>query len=347
MRGIQLIAVLLLIASCKKPEAPSIPERYENGILVLNEGLYEQNNASMTFYDGAESFQLVFKSENGRGIGDTANDFDAYSLLGKEYIIVAVNLSSQIEIIERKTLKVVAQIPLYDGINARQPRDIDIYGTRAYVCNFDGTVAVIDLISYTIIDLIEVGANPDGLVIVGDYLYVSNSGGLDYPVYDSTMSVINLSSLSLVETFETRINSTQMIVDEQGEIYLLSNGNYADVSAALLRIDPTTNTVVQTIEMPISSMAYTYNGFYYYDEDEQAIYFYNTVTEDINTSPFLSVADYETFHGIKYDAQNDRLLCVDANGYVNSSTVNAYSLSGEFLFQFQAGLLATDMIFNN
>ena len=191
------------------------------------------------------------------------------------------------------------------------------------------------------------GANPDGLVIVGDYLYVSNSGGLDYPVYDSTMSVINLSSLSLVETFETRINSTQMIVDEQGEIYLLSNGNYADVSAALLRIDPTTNTVVQTIEMPISSMAYTYNGFYYYDEDEQAIYFYNTVTEDINTSPFLSVADYETFHGIKYDAQNDRLLCVDANGYVNSSTVNAYSLSGEFLFQFQAGLLATDMIFNN
>jgi DNA-binding beta-propeller fold protein YncE len=347
MRGIQFIAVLLFIASCKKPEPPSVPEKYENGILVLNEGLFEQNNASMTFYDGAEAFQLVFKSENGRGLGDTANDFDTYSLLGKEYIIVAVNLSSQIEIIERKTLQVVAQIPLFDGVNARQPRDIAIYGTRAYVCNFDGTVAVIDLISYTIIDLIEVGANPDGLAIVGDYLYVSNSGGLDYPVYDSTMSVINLSTLSLVETFETRINSTQMIVDEQGEIYLLSNGNYTDIPSALLRIDPTTNSVIQTVEMQMTSMEYTHNGFYFYNEDEQAVYFYNTVTEAVNPMPFLSVADYETFHGIIYDAENERLFCVDANGYVNSSTVNTYTLSGEFLFEFKAGLLATDMIFNN
>ena len=76
----------------------------------------------MTFYDGAESFQLVFKSENGRGIGDTANDFDAYSLLGKEYIIVAVNLSSQIEIIERKTLMPAMNLKPCEGRSFKRLR---------------------------------------------------------------------------------------------------------------------------------------------------------------------------------------------------------------------------------
>lgn len=348
MKGLQFIIVLLLFASCKKkPEAPLVPEKYENGILVLNEGLFEQNNSSMTFYDGSESFQLVFKSENGRGLGDTANDFDTYTLLGKEYIIIAVNVSSQIEIIDRKSLQVVAQIPLFDGINARQPREIEIYGTRAYVCNFDGTVAVIDLISYSIIDLIEVGANPDGMTIVGDYLYVSNSGGLNYPIYDSTMSVINLSSLAVEETFETRINCNQMITDEQGEIYLVSNGNYMDVPRALLRIDASSNTVIETTEMQISSLTPAGNGFYFYNSDDAAIYFYNALTETVDPSPLISLADYETFYGLTYDSTNQRLFCVDGNGYVNSSTVRAYNLSGEVLFEFQAGILATDMIFNN
>ena len=348
MRYYYIIAVLFVLMACKKkPEPPSVPAQYESGVVVLNEGLFEQNNASLTFYDGTTSFQQVFMSENGRGLGDTANDFDTYSFGGKEYIIIAVDISSQVEIIDRKTLKTVAQIPFFDGVNAREPRHIVVNGTRAFVCNFDGTIGIIDLITNTLIDLIEVGANPDGLAIVNDKLYVSNSGGLHYPIYDSTLSVIDLSTLLVEETFETRINCTQMIVDDQAEIYLLSNGNYDDIPPALLRIDPLTNTVVETTEMQITSLAYYNNWMYFYNENEEAVFRYNTVSEAVEPTPFMDVSSFETFGGIVIDKINECLFCIDANGYVNSSTVMAYNFSGNFLFEFKAGLVATDLIFNN
>ncbi|NOQ71552.1 MAG: hypothetical protein GQ574_06100 [Crocinitomix sp.] len=348
MKYYYLITVLFVLIACKKkPEPPTVPAQYESGIVVLNEGLFEQNNASLTFYDGTTVYQQVFMSENGRGLGDTANDFDTYSFGGTEYIIIAVDISSQVEIIDRKTLKTVVQIPFFDGINAREPRHINVNGTRAFVCNFDGTIGVIDLISNSVIDLIDVGANPDGLAIVNDKLYVSNSGGLHYPIYDSTLSVINLSTLLVEETIETRINCTQMIVDDQDEIYLLSNGNYDDVSPALLRIDPLTNTVLETTEMEITSLAYYNNWMYFYNESEEAVYRYNTVTEAVEPTAFMDVSSYETFGGIIIDKTNERLFCIDANGYVNSSIIMAYNLSGNFLFEFKAGLVATDLIFNN
>ncbi|MFT5819033.1 MAG: DNA-binding beta-propeller fold protein YncE [Crocinitomix sp.] len=348
MKYYYYIAVLFVLIACnKKPLPPAIPAQYDSGIVVLNEGLFEQNNSSLTFYDGTTSYQQVFKSENGRGLGDTANDFDTYSFGGKQYIIIAVDVSSQVEIIDRKTLKVVAQIPFFDGINAREPRQIKVHGTRALVCNFDGTVGVIDLISNTLVDLIEVGANPDGLAIVNDKLYVSNSGGLNYPIYDSTVSVIDLATLIVEETFETRINCSQMIVDGQDEIYLVSRGNYDDISPALLRIDAATNTVLEISEMEIGSIAYYNNWIYFYNGDEEAVYRYDTQTEMVEPTPFMDVSSYETFGGIIIDETNERLFCLDVNGYVNSSTIIAHNLSGEFLFEFTGGLIASDLIFNN
>jgi DNA-binding beta-propeller fold protein YncE len=178
-----LIAIfgLLLLVGCNKnkPLPPAVPDRYENGILVLNEGLFEQNNASITFYNGTEVYQQVFKSENNRGLGDTANDFEAYELNGERYVIVAVDISSQLEIFSQTTLKSVAQIPLFDAEgNAREPRLVKVVGDKAYSCNFDGTIAVINLHSFQVVDLISVGANPDGMAISNDKLFISNSGGL-------------------------------------------------------------------------------------------------------------------------------------------------------------------------
>ncbi len=349
MKNLVIFILVLGAFSCKKdpPIPPEIPDKYEDGVLVLNEGLFEQNNASISFYDGTESFQLVFESENSRGLGDTANDFEAYSIGGEDYIIIAVDVSSQVEIIERTTMKTVAQIPLFDGINAREPRRIKVLGDIAFVCNFDGTVAIIDLTTNALVTLVEVGANPDGLVVVGDKLYVSNSGGLHYPVYDSTISVINTTSYAVETTFETRINSTQMVLDGQGEIYLVSRGNYDDIPPAMLRIDTETNTVLDVLELPISSLVLYNDWLYFYHADDAVVYRYNTLTETIDPTVIVDLSSYETFFGFHIDPITNRIYCIDANGYVNSSTISVYQINGDYLFQFQAGLNANDFIFNN
>ncbi len=346
-----IIFVVIVILGCKKtpPEPPENPAEFENGIVALNEGLFEQNNATLSFYsnENGEEFQQVFQTENGRGLGDTANDFEAYSLDGEDYIIIAVDVSSQVEIIERFTLKTVAQIPIFNGANGRSPRRVKVYGRNAFVCNFDGTVAVISLDTYTIEAIVEVGANPDGLLTIDNRLYVVNSGGLNFPVYDSTISVIDMDTKAVISTFETRINAAQIDLDSEGEIYLLSRGNHSDISPALMRIDPSTENVLETIEKPISTITTAGDWLYYYDTEEKGVFRINTITEVSDPTRLIDGSGFETFFGIHIDLVKNRIYCVDANGYVNSSTIRVYDLTGTFQFEFQGGLNANNLIFNN
>lgn len=347
MKIVVIIGLLVGLMACNKnqPPPPTVPDKYENGILVLNEGLFEQNNASITFYNGVDAYQQVFKSENNRGLGDTANDFESFEIGGVRFVIVAVDISSQLEIFNQNTLKSIAQIPLFDAEgHAREPRVISVKGNMAYVCNFDGTVAVIDLNTFQQIALIQVGANPDGMTIANEKLYVSNSGGLHYPIYDSTVSVIDLNTNAVVETFVTRINCTQIIADQHGDLYQVSNGNYGDIGPALLRINETTHAIEAITEATISSLVLDGDWMYYFDGDNAAIKRFNILTEVFDPTKIIDLSDFETFHGFVIDSPSNRIYCMDANGYVNSSTIHAYSLQGSFLFEFKAGLVATDLI---
>jgi hypothetical protein len=342
---------VLVLQACKKddpPAPPSSPGKYENGILVLNEGLYQQNNASLCFYSLTDHtvYTQSFFTENGRGLGDTANDFEMYTIDGTSYIIIAVDVSSQLEIVEATTLKSVAQIPLFDGTQARQPRHIKIYNAKAFVCNFDGTVVVIDLITNSILQTIQVGDNPDGLASIGNKLYVSNSGGLNYPVYDSTVSVINMDSYVVDETIATRINCNTMIVDAQNEIYLLSAGNYTSIQPALLRINTTTNEVMEEFPVPVRAMTKVSDWIYYYDEQTKTIKRFNTLDETFEGVSLIDCSLYETFYGMQYDNDLGLLFCYDVNGYVNAATVRAYDYDGQFEFEFTAELNAKKLIYN-
>lgn len=348
MRAGTIVFLVLIIGACnKKIVEPISPGQYDHGVFVLNEGLFEQNNASISFYDGAEDYQLIFKSENGRGLGDTANDFEAYTINGRDYIIVAVDVSSQVEIIDRSTMSSVAQIPMFNDGEPRSPRRILVEGIRAYVCNFDGTVSVIDLITNTVVATIEVGANPDTMVLIEEELFVANSGGLLFPIYDSTISVINTATYEVIETIETRINPTEMVGDDHGDIYMISRGNYDDIPSALLRIDVATRTVLETTEKAMSSLTKIDDWLYYYDQDNQGLYRYNMTTETFEESEILNLSDYETFLGFHYDPITNLFYVVDGNGYVNSSTIRVYDETGIAVDSFTGGLNSTDLIFQN
>ena len=344
------ILVIFIGVSCKKKPTPDPTiSKYKNGILFLNEGLFQQNNATISFYSYTDlnTYSSSFSAVNNRGLGDTANDFTTYSIDGKDYIIIAVDVSSQVEIIDRFSLETVAQIPLFNGENGRSPRRVIVDEKKGYVCNFDGTVAVIDLINYSVEKLIEVGQNPDGMLIVNDHLYVSNSGGLNFPVYDKTVSVIDLSTNQVIETIETRINSSQMVVDNEGDIYLLSRGNYDDVESAIVRISTVTNTVEEVYETPMSSMLVVEEWLYFYNSEEKGIFRYNTSLEEFDTVKQIDLSELNTFYGLYSDAVEEAFYVVDANGYVNSSTIYMYKSDGTFLREIGAkGINTNSLIFN-
>jgi hypothetical protein len=346
MKRIIAIGIILVLIGCKKDPPPEPLEEFENGILVLNEGLYQQNNASISFYSLAtqEVVQQAFLSKNDRGLGDTANDWEYFGFNGIEYIIIAVDISSQIEIIELNTLKSVAQIPVFDGTIAREPRSVKVSGDKAFSCNYDGTVSVIDLNSNSIVNTIQVGDNPDDISIVGDKLYVANSGGLNFPIYDSTVTVIDIPSQTVETEIPSRINCTSMIQDAYGDVYIQSQGDYSSITPAMLRLNTQTNTIDDTVDVAIGSWDLYNDYIYYYDANLNGIYRYNTISELQEGIQIIDCSDYQTVYGVYVTINH--IYTVDANGYVNSSTVRCYNHSGGFQYEFTAGLNATDLIFN-
>lgn len=346
---ILLFSIAFTVISCKKdPEPEPTLSTFDNGIICMNEGLFQQNNASLSFYSRADNqvTQSVFSTINGRGLGDTANDMISYFFEGKLYIAIAVDVSSQIEIVDAITLKSIKQIPVFDNTSAREPRSLEFYNGQLYSINFDGTVSVIDLSSQSITSSIECGQNPEHSYIINNELYVVNSGGLNSPTYDNTITVISLNTNTVTSTFETAINCSSIEKDTQNELYLISRGNYTDIAPQLLRIDIMTKTVVESFDINIGGMTYYDNTLYYFDNDDQSIHTLNTETESINPAPIIDCSDFQNLYSIQIDNQNDLIYLIDANGYVNSSIVRCYDLTGNYKYEFTSGLNTGKLLFN-
>jgi len=343
------ILILTILIACKKDPKPEVVNsKFSHGIICMNEGLFQQNNASLSFYnlDSNQTELNVFASINGRGLGDTANDMISYIYIGKPYIAIAVDISSQIEILDGLTLKSVKQVPLFNGTSAREPRALKYTNGFLYSINFDGTVSKIDLSTNTIVNTLNCKLNPDNAELVDDNLYVVNSGGLNYPTYDSTLSVIDLNTFSIIETIETKINCSAIQKDDQDELYVISRGNYSNITPKLLRISSTTNSVIQIFDINLTSIKYHNNTLYYFNDSDKNIYKFNTLTETSASTPFINCSSFQNLYDINIDKQNNLIYLTDANGYTNSSIIRCYDMSGNFKYEFTTGLNTGALLFN-
>ena len=246
MRLISLLALsLVLTVACKKkePECPPVANvQLNSGILVLCEGLFQQNNSTISWIDlstdGIDN--AFFTTTTNRQLGDTGNDMQRYG--GKIYVVV--NVSSSIEVLSAKDFSSIKRIEMIDGTTAKQPRSIAFHDGKAYVTCFDGYVDVIDTSALVVSQRIPVGSNPEGLAVSGNHLYVANSGGLNFPNVDSTLSVIDLTSNTEVTKITVGKNPGAVITDNSGEVYVIARGDYASIPSRLKRVDPISNTLV-------------------------------------------------------------------------------------------------------
>lgn len=247
------LAFVLLLVSCddmvdKVPDGKLPITNETSQLFVLSEGLFNMNNSTLALYDlkNKSTEKNYFLKTNKRGLGDTANDMALYG--SKLYVVV--NVSSQIEVLDALTGKSIKQIPMFDDAGvARQPRYIEFYESKAYVCSFDGTVARIDTTSLLVEKMVKVGKNPDGICVANNKLYVSNSGGLNFPNYDNTVSVIDIPSFEEIKKIEVAINPSIIHSDSQGDVYVVSRGDYGEQGYVFQRISSKTDILEETLKI--------------------------------------------------------------------------------------------------
>lgn len=225
------LAVLLMgtavMTSCDPAE--DYPETYlqvySTGAYVVNSGnMYSKIESSLTAIDYASSTatQNVFKTANGRSLGNTANDGIVYG----NKIYLAVDQSNTIEVIDKKTKQSIKQIKtteLLGNAEGAEPRHIIADGGKVYFTTYGGYVAAVDTINFVLADKYKVGSCPEGLVIGGSNLYVANS---NYGKGGGNISCIDLSSKKVETKNIEGVNNPTGIYYASGLLYVLDNPVY-------------------------------------------------------------------------------------------------------------------------
>ena len=342
-----LILPILVIYCVPKPPLPEpepIPDTYANGLFILNEGLFQQNNSTLSYYnfkDGTFT-ENIFLNVNHRGLGDVGNDLQRYG--SKLYIVV--NNSNIVEVVDAKTVQSLKTI----NLNGKQPRYITFLDNKAYISCFDGDVVRIDTAALEVEATVHTGPNPDGICTCNGKIYVSNSGGLSAPNYGNTVSVIDPASFTVTKDITVAINPTRIKSYNNRYVYVVSNGDYGTVPYTFQKIDCQTDEVVKTYNLEVLNFEIHQNLAYIYT------YNFNTMT-----SAWISVLDLETDeivkeqfisdgtqlktpYGIKVNPLNGDVYITDAGTFTTNGDIYCFDKNGKKKFSFEGGLNPSAMV---
>lgn len=348
MRFIKIYTILtfLTLLSCKKKEvvvcAPSqVP--LTGSWLVLNEGLFQQNNSSVTKIEAATGnfSNGFFGLQAGRPLGDTGNDMKRYG--NKIYIVV--NISSTIEIIDATTGAFVKQILMQNAGQAKQPRFIDFESGKAFISCYDGYVDVLDTVSLTITNRIQVGSNPDHLAIAGNKVYVSNSGGLNFPSVDSTVSVIDVNTEIELSKITIGKNPGSIAIAGNGDVFVVTRGNFSSILPRMHRISGVTDTKEESYSFDVTNLSNKNGDIVVFESEGQAsIRLFDVANNQLSSQDEFNLNDAITPFKVVFDTPTQKYFLFDANGYVNEGFIFEFDSNGQYLSKTKTGLVPTAVL---
>ncbi len=260
-----IITLCFIVASCTKdPDTPPDTFLTGSGVFILNEGNFMWGNGSLSFYsyDSAKVYNDLFQSTNGWPLGDVPNSISIYD--DKAYIVV--NNSGKIEVVNINTLESFTTIeglnsprnitiindnkayitsiysdsiavinPAYDTISdyiniRRSSEAIVTSGDKAFISHWMGgnEVMVINTVNNEVVDSIEVGIEPESMVLdKNNILWVLCNGGWARENFAKLLGINTINHQVEKEfIFPTILVSPSCLrIDGKGEIlYYLENG---------------------------------------------------------------------------------------------------------------------------
>lgn len=373
----QLIILLLtvvFITSCREdyPVLPSKPievnpwEKVTGdiyGFYLLNEGNMGSNKASLDFYDYETGIyhRNIFGERNPnevKDLGDAGNDIQIYG--DKLYAII--NCSNYLEVMDVNTAKHITKIAIP---NCRYVAFKDQY---AYVSAYAGPVAIdqnarigyvakIDTASLKVVDECIVGYQPEEMAIVGDKLYVANSGGYRVPNYDRTVSVIDLTTFTKINKIDVAINLHRITPDNYGNLYVSSRGDYYHTPSKTFIIDTRTDKVTGEIaDLPNSNMTlcrdslYVYSAEWSYISNEWTVSYaiVDTRTKQVVTRNFIKDGTDKKIkvpYGIAVNPNTGDFFVTDAKDYVSPGSLHCFNKEGIKKWSVTTGDIPAHIVF--
>jgi hypothetical protein len=337
-------SILLLTTSCKKDDNDHIAGKYANGILISNEGPFMDGTGTVSFYDPENKTieNKIFEITNNRPLGNIVQSLAVFN--GKAFIIV--NNAGKVEVVDAGTFESEAVI---EGLTS--PRYfLGINNSKAYISDWSGGIAILDLNTYTKTGTITTGASPDQMLADENRVWVINSAGW---ASDSTVTIIDSQTDNPLQTIVVGDNPAGIVKDANGKIWVLCGGisdwmNPANsTKGSLVRINPVDFSIETSIVLEGSDFGprLAING-----AGDKLYYSFlgNIYVHDVNfasafkSDPVISKACYalgidplsgEIYISDPLDyAQPGVIYRYDANGGTMLDSITAGIIPGYFLF---------------
>lgn len=373
-----LLACLFLVTGCREDEVV-VPTEYDIlpvelsdgtgvvGMYLVNEGNMGSNKCTLDYLDYVQGYYVrnLYAERNPhvvKELGDVGNDIQIYG--SRLYIVV--NCSNKVEVLDAATGIRIGQV---DIPNCRYVR---FYRGHAYVSSYVGPVQLnnpdavqgavykVDTLTLQTVARCTVGYQPDELEVLGQYLYVANSGGYMAPDYDNTVSVIELEGFKQVEKIPVGINLHRIKADNDGKLWVTSRGDYNDIHSNLYVLEKKRGRnemeVTDTLDIPCSNFCISGDSLYYYSTEWNSYTQSNTITYGIvNTKTKQKVsdsfiqdgseADITIPYGIAIHPENGDIFVTDAKNYVSSGVLYCYSKDGYYKWSVRTGDIPAHMCF--
>ena len=366
------ILTLLLLSACRQdvmivPMEKSDPGGKTQkgdivGMYLLNEGNMGSNKSTLDYLDLSDTvvhyYRNIYSERNPStvmSLGDVGNDCQIYG----QRLWMVINCSNKVEVARADDAVRIGKV---DIPNCRYVTFKDQY---AYVSSYVGTVYAssdsplgsvykVDTLSLQKVDSCSVGYQPEEMAIIGNSLYVANSGGYQGMTgqgYESTVSVIDLASMQEVDKVEVAPNLHHLKADRYNQLWVTARGNYMDETSSIWWLEPDANGGMKVgghIDQAVSDLCIVGDSLYFYGSQWSEVTMTNTVTYgiiNVKTHQIVStslsdapeISKIRMPYGIIVNPIHRDFYLMDAKNYISSGELLHFLPDGTFDWKVKTG----------
>lgn len=311
-----LFSIILFLNSCKEEDKKKpLVLSSSSSLLVLNEGNFGWNNASVGLYTWEDSLyqEDVFKRQNSRPLGDVLQS----ALLYKGELYLIINNSSAIEVVSPKDFKHIRTI---QGIssprymlpipNTQQAWVTDLYANKLFK---------IDLLTGVKLDSIFVEGWNEQICLWAETDFVfSNLLKNSLYFFDPQTALIRDSIVLEGEPKNLQIAPT-------GDLYFIVNQSNGSTSN-IYKLEKSTEEKISYFESSsrISQMCLGSNGELFYVSDNKL---YKSTSAGMSNL-LAELPASSNIYAMYYDVKNQQILLSNAGNFVQKGKIYFYDNAG-------------------
>lgn len=340
------------------------------GMYLLNEGNMGSNKATLDYLDLSASdstvhyLRNIYSERNPSTVmmlGDVGNDCQIYG----SRLWLVINCSNKVEVARASDAVRIGKV------NIPNCRYVTFKDGYAYVSSYVGSVKEtgvgsqesdsplgsvykVDTLTLEKVDSCAVGYQPEEMAIVGNKLYVANSGGYQGMTgqgYESTVSVVDLHTMRETDRINVAANLHHVKADHYGQLWVTARGNYVDEPSSIwwLQQNADGKTVVGGhLDQPVSDLCIVGDSLYFYGSQWSEIMLKNTVTYgiiNVRTHQMVStslsdapeISKIRMPYGIIVNPLQRDFYLMDAKNYVSSGELLHFLPDGTFDWKVKTG----------